>query len=119
MKHDFEKTTREILMKPVNRLPVEAPEAALSITNREDEDSSFSKYKREAAVPPTLNKEEEDTAVGVNSLLHELDEDVVAACLLPRGCTVSQAKSTRIPDVDMAQAEAYAHTTVEADEERP
>ena len=51
-------------MKPVTRLPVEAPEAALSITNREDEDNSFLKYKR---------------AVGVNSLRHQLDEDVSVA----------------------------------------
>ena len=63
-------TTRKSLRKPATRLPVEAPETALSITNREDEDSSFLKYKRAAAVPPTLNKEEEDTVVGVNSLLH-------------------------------------------------
>ena len=103
-------------MKPVTRLPVEASEAALSITNREEEDSSFLKYKRAAAVPPNLNKEEEDTAVGVDSFRRQLDEDVAMACLRPRGCTASQANSTRIPEVDVAQAESYEHTTDEADE---
>ena len=106
-------------MKPATRFTVEASEAALSITNREDEDNSFLKYKRAAAVPPPLNKEEVDTAVGVNSLRHQLDEDVAVAYLLPRGCTASQANSTRIPYVDVAQAKAYAHKTVEADEELP
>ena len=106
-------------MKPVTRFPVEAPDIALFITNCEDEDSSFLKYKHADAVPPTLNKEEEDTAVGVNSLRHQLDEDVAVACLRPRGCTASEANSTRIPDVDVDKAEAYGHTTAEADEEQP
>ena len=64
-------------MNPVTRLLADTPEAALLSTNRED--------KSAAAVPPTLSKGVEDTAVGVNILLHQLDEDVSAAFLHPLG----------------------------------
>ena len=57
--------------------------------------------------------------MGVNCLRRQQDEGVAVECQRPRGCTASQANSTRIQDVDVSQEEAYAHMTAEEDMEQP
>ena len=78
-------TKRVSRTKPVTRSLEDTPVAALLSTYRKDEDSFSLRYRHAAAVPPTLNKEEEDTAVGANSSLHQQHEGVAAACLRPLG----------------------------------
>ena len=60
------------------------PVGAKPSTLLDDAGSLFLRLRHAAAVPPTLNVED-DTAVRANSSLHQQHEVVAAACLRPLG----------------------------------